>query len=90
MKWLPMSERDLRRIEVFSDVRTELDTIATAAAVLAVIVGPVRGRGRQRADLQGARQDVEPEHHPHDGHCDNHGDVQFVRYLERRNSRAGA
>jgi len=33
-----MSERDLKRIEVLSDVRTRRRTVAAAAAVLAVWV----------------------------------------------------
>ena len=36
MAWISMSERDLRRIEVLSDVRTGRRTVAAAAAVLAV------------------------------------------------------
>src|ERR1700710_294851 len=36
MGWISMSERDLRRIEVLSEVRTGRRTVAAAAAVLAV------------------------------------------------------
>jgi transposase len=36
MGWISMSERDLKRIEVLSDVRTGRRTVAAAAAVLAV------------------------------------------------------
>jgi transposase len=36
MAWISMSERDLRRIEVLSDVRVGRRTVAAAAAVLAV------------------------------------------------------
>jgi transposase len=36
MAWIFMSERDLRRIEVLSEVRTGRRTVAAAAAVLAV------------------------------------------------------
>ena len=36
MAWISMSERDLRRIEVLSDVRAGRRTVAAAAAVLAV------------------------------------------------------
>jgi transposase len=36
MGWISMSERDLRRIEVLSDVRAGRWTVAAAAAVLAV------------------------------------------------------
>jgi transposase len=36
MGWISMSERDLRRIEVLSDVRAGRRTVAAAAAVLAV------------------------------------------------------
>ena len=36
MGWISMSERDLRRIEVLSDVRTGRLTVTAAAAVLAV------------------------------------------------------
>jgi transposase len=36
MAWISMSERDLKRIEVLSDVRTGRRTVAAAAAVLAV------------------------------------------------------
>ena len=36
MAWISMSERDLRRIEVVSDVRAGRRTVAAAAAVLAV------------------------------------------------------
>ncbi|CAN5698021.1 hypothetical protein BH10ACI4_BH10ACI4_27020 [soil metagenome] len=36
MAWISMSERDLRRIEVLSDVRAGRRTVAAAAAVLAI------------------------------------------------------
>jgi hypothetical protein len=36
MAWISMSERDLRRIEVLSDVRAGRRTVVAAAAVLAV------------------------------------------------------
>jgi hypothetical protein len=36
MGWISMSERDLRRIEVLSEVRAGRRTVAAAAAVLAV------------------------------------------------------
>ena len=36
MGWISMSERDLKRIEVLSEVRTGRRTVASAAAVLAV------------------------------------------------------
>jgi hypothetical protein len=36
MGWISMSERDLKRIEVLSDIRTGRRTVAAAAAVLAV------------------------------------------------------
>ena len=36
MAWISMSERDLRRIEVLSDMRAGRRTVAAAAAVLAV------------------------------------------------------
>ena len=36
MAWISMSDRDLRRIEVLSDVRVGRRTVAAAAAVLAV------------------------------------------------------
>jgi hypothetical protein len=36
MGWISMSERDLNRIEVLSDVRSGRCTVAAAAAVLAV------------------------------------------------------
>jgi hypothetical protein len=35
--WISMSERDLKRIEVLSEVRTGRRTVAAAAVVLAVI-----------------------------------------------------
>ena len=36
MAWISMSERDLKRIEVLSDVRAGRRTVAAAAAVLAL------------------------------------------------------
>jgi transposase len=36
MGWISMSERDLKRIQVLSDVRTGRRTVAAAAAVLAI------------------------------------------------------
>ena len=36
MAWISMSERDLRQIEVLSDVRTGRRTVAAAAAILSV------------------------------------------------------
>lgn len=66
MGWISMSEHDLRRIEVLSEVRSGRRTVA-AAAVLAVserqafrlLAG--YERGWQRADSQGTRPDIEPE-----------------------------
>ena len=36
MGWIPMSERDLKRIEVLSEVMSGRRTVATGAAVLAI------------------------------------------------------
>ena len=68
MAWISMSERDLRRIEVLSDVRAGRRTVAAAAAVLAVserqayrLLARYEADGGRRADPQSTRPYIEPE-----------------------------
>jgi hypothetical protein len=67
MGWVLMSERDVRRIEVLTEVFSGRRTVASAAVVLAITVRQVsrllirlRENGGWRADPQGPRPVFEP------------------------------
>ena len=57
MGWVLMSERDVRRIEILTEVLSGRRTVASAAVVLAITARQVNrllNRFRQKADHPGA------------------------------------
>ena len=67
MGWISMNERDLKRIEVLSDVRTGRRTVAAAAAVLASPANKIETEkaSNHRRWWNDSWNVIEPEGQPH-------------------------